>query len=149
MNTIQKIEHWGDEHHAKWLDFVRMALGIFILLKGISFISDTSILQKMIMQNNTFGFSGLMIVALEHVVAFIHITGGILITLGVVTRAAVVMQIPIVLGAILFVNFAAGFSSMNSELWLSILTLILLVLFWIEGSGPLSVDYMMKHKLIP
>jgi hypothetical protein len=31
MTVIQRIEHWGDVHHAKWLDVIRIVLGILIL----------------------------------------------------------------------------------------------------------------------
>jgi putative oxidoreductase len=97
MNVIRKIEHWGDVHQTKWLDFVRIILGLVIFGKGVSFISDTSTLQNLIVQNNIFGFSGMLISVAIHIVAFAHLVGGILITLGLVTRFAVVIQIPILI----------------------------------------------------
>ena len=144
MNTVQKIEHWGDVHHAKWLDVLRMVLGVIILLKGIAFVSNIDSLRELFVQNRVYGFSGLMAMALTHIVAFVHLVGGILIILGLVTRFAVVIQIPILIGAVFFVNIAKGFSMLNSELWLSVLVLMLLILFWVVGSGPYSVDYWMK-----
>lgn len=146
MNMVKKIEHWGDLHHAKWLDVIRIILGLLILSKGIAFINDTGVQQEWILQHNTFGFSGLMAVAVLHIVAFAHLVGGILIILGLVTRFAVVIQIPILLGAIFFVNISSGLSFLNSELWLSVIVLLLLVLFWIVGSGSYSVDHWMKTK---
>ena len=144
MNTVQKIEHWGDVHHAKWLDILRMVLGVIILLKGIAFVSNIDSLRELFVQNRVYGFSGLMAMALTHIVAFVHLVGGILIILGLVTRFAVVIQIPILVGAVFFVNITKGFSMLNSELWLSVLVLMLLILFWVVGSGPYSVDYWMK-----
>ncbi len=144
MNLVQKIEHWGDVHHAKWLDIMRIVLGVLILSKGISFIGDTEAQKDWILQNNTFGFSGLMAMAVVHIVAFAHLVGGVLITIGLVTRFAVVVQIPILIGAVFFVNLTKGFSPLNSELWLSIIVLMLLILYWIVGSGPYSVDHWMK-----
>lgn len=147
MNLVQRIEHWGDIHHAKWLDVIRIFLGLLILSKGIAFISDTEAQQEWMIQNSAFPFSGLMAMAVIHIVAFVHLVGGILITMGLVTRFAVVIQIPILLGAVFFVNMTKGFSPLNSELWLSVFVLMLLVLFWIVGSGPYSVDQWMKtHK---
>lgn len=143
MNAIQKVEHWGDAHHAKWLDAVRILLGLIIFSKGIALISDTSRQQDILFANN-FGFSEMMASVAIHIVAFAHLVGGILITIGLVTRFASVIQIPILLCAVAFVNIRAGFSALNSELWLSILVLFLLVLFWIVGSGPLSVDEQLK-----
>ncbi|WP_330221067.1 hypothetical protein [Pedobacter riviphilus] len=75
MNVIRKIEHWGDVHHSKWLDYLRIVLGLIIFGKGVSFVSDTSVLQNMITQNNVFGFSGMLISVAIHVVAFAHLVG--------------------------------------------------------------------------
>jgi putative oxidoreductase len=144
MNTVRKIEHWGDVHHSKWLDALRVVLGIIIFLKGVAFVSDTDALRELFVQNSVYGFSGLVAMALTHIIAFVHLVGGILIIMGLVTRFAVVIQIPILLGAVFFVNITKGFSPLNSELWLSVLVLMLLILFWVEGSGPYSVDYWMK-----
>lgn len=148
MNLVQKIEHWGDVHHAKWLDLIRIVLGLLIFFKGLAFIGDTDAQKDWILQNNTFGFSGLLVMALVHTVTFAHLVGGVLITFGLLTRFAVVVQIPILLGAVFFVNLTRGFSALNSELWLSVMVLMLLILFWIVGSGPYSVDQLMKdHKM--
>ncbi len=146
MNVIQKVEHWGDAHHAKWLDVVRIVLGLIIFSKGIALISDTNNQQEILITNSVFGFSGMMASVAIHIVAFAHLVGGILITIGLVTRFAAVIQIPILICAILFVNISNGFSALNSELWLSIIVFSLLVLFWIIGSGPFSVDQQLKRK---
>ena len=146
MNVIQKVEHWGDAHHAKWLDIVRIVLGLIIFSKGIALISDTGAQQEILINNSIFGFSGMMASVAIHIVAFAHLVGGILIIIGLVTRFAVVIQIPILICAIVFVNISNGFSPLNSELWLSLLVLCLLVLFWIVGSGPISVDHQIKRK---
>jgi putative oxidoreductase len=146
MTVIQKIEHWGDLHHAKWLDIIRIALGILIFSKGIAIVGNTLALQDLLLRNNVFGFSGMMASVAVHIVGFVHLVGGILIAIGLVTRFAVVIQIPILICAVLFVNLANGFSALNSELWLSMMVLLLLVLFWVVGSGPYSVDQNMKTK---
>jgi putative oxidoreductase len=56
------------------------------------------------------------------------------------TRMSVVFQMPILLGAIFFVNLTRGLTFVNSELWLSLIVFLMLVVFWIVGSGPFSVD---------
>ncbi|WP_316817741.1 DoxX family protein [Pedobacter nyackensis] len=146
MTVIQKIEHWGDVHHAKWLDVIRIVLGVLIFSKGIAIVSNTAALQDMLIQNNTWGFSGFMSSLGLHIVGFVHLVGGLLITIGLLTRFAAVIQIPILIVAVFFVNLSRGFSVLNNELWLSILVLLLLVLFWVVGSGPFSVDQMMKKR---
>jgi len=146
MTVIQKIEHWGDLHHAKWLDVVRVALGLLIFSKGIAIVSNTASLQDLLLQNNVFGFSGLMASLAVHIIGFVHLVGGLLIAIGLLTRFAAVIQIPILLCAVFFVNLAHGFSMLNNELWLSVIVLLLLILFWIVGSGPFSVDQAMKKR---
>jgi len=146
MTVIQKIEHWGDVHHAKWLDVIRIVLGLLIFSKGIAIVSNTAALQDMILQNDTYGFAGFMSSFGLHIAGFVHLVGGLFITIGLLTRFSAVIQIPILLCAVFFVNLSRGFSALNNELWLSIIVLLLLVLFWIVGSGPYSVDQAMKKK---
>ena|SRR2546428_8335322 len=141
MNLVQKAEHWGDTHHTVWLDVIRIALGIFIFIKGVSFVGDTGPLQELMGLH----FKSLP-VFIVHYIAFAHLVGGILIACGLLTRIAVAFQLPILFGAVFFVNITKGFTAINSELWLSILVLFLLIFYFIYGSGPLSVDeYMKKH----
>ncbi len=146
MNLIKKIELWGDAQHTKWLDVVRIVLGLLIFSKGIALISNTGYLQELLFQKNNFGFSQMMGIVALHLAAFTHLVGGILLTIGLVTRFASVIQIPIVLCAIIFVNISNGFSPLNAELWLSIIVLCLLILFWITGSGTISVDHRITRK---
>ncbi len=140
MTLVQKIEHWGDEHHPRWLDGIRIALGFILAAKGMMIIGNTAQVQFLLYSNHLFGFSELLVSMAIHIVVFIHLTGGTLIALGLLTRFAAVIQMPILLCAIVFVNIGQGFSVLNTELWLSVLVFCLLILFWIVGSGPLSVD---------
>jgi len=143
MNTIEKIETWGEKHHPKWIDLLRILLGFIILAKGYYFISHTDGLQQMIAKSRL----GTVSFLLAHYVAFAHLIGGILIAVGLVTRIAIIFQLPILIGAVLFVNSTTGFFSENStELWMSLLILFLLCFFLVEGSGPWSIDeYLRRH----
>ena len=96
MDAIHKIEHWADTHHPKWIDFIRVVLGLFILYKGILFISNTGALMNLIREADI----GFFHMALAHYVAFAHLVGGLLIAIGLLTRLAVVIQIPILLMAV-------------------------------------------------
>ncbi|GAA4445130.1 hypothetical protein GCM10023091_36290 [Ravibacter arvi] len=142
MNVFQRLEYWGDRHHPAWLDVVRIGLGVFLFAKGIGFISDTTRLTELV--------SGLRIdfwpVVAVHYVAFAHIFGGFLIAFGLLTRFACLVQIPILVVAVFFVNIRQGFSYLNSELWISLLCLFLTLLFYIVGSGRMSMDdWMRRH----
>jgi len=53
--------------------------------------------------------------------------GGILLITGVLTRFACLIQLPILLGAIIFINSSASSGSLFSELYISIIVFLLLV----------------------
>ncbi len=142
MNAIQRVERWGDVHHPAWLDIVRIALGLLLFMRGVSFISDTDQLVALIGGLKAFNIWTMTAV---HYVAFAHLVGGFLIAIGCLTRIAAWFQIPILFVAVFFVNISRGFSYFNSELWLSILTLALLILFAVAGSGRFSADAFMRH----
>jgi uncharacterized membrane protein YphA (DoxX/SURF4 family) len=99
-------------------------------------------LTEIMSKNGLLGAGGLGIAV--HVVVFANLLGGAMILFGLLTRAASIVLIPVLLGAIFLVNMQAGASQANSELWLSIIILFLLVLFAIEGSGKLSFDEWMR-----
>jgi len=44
MNYLQRLEYWGDRHHPRWMDIVRIALGIFLCYKGVDFLNNMSYL---------------------------------------------------------------------------------------------------------
>jgi len=138
MNLVHKIENWGDTHHPAVIDVLRIALGIFLLLKGVAFMENTADLKGIIESQDTIDFSSGVLVGLVYYVTFAHMVGGIMIALGILTRFSSIIQIPIVLGAV-FVNDQL-LSPINTQLWFSIVALILLVIFMIIGSGPLSLD---------
>ncbi len=142
MKLVSNIESWADSHHPKWLDIVRMFLGLVLITKGISFLGNTELFVTML-KNSTVEF---LSITIAHYVIIAHLMGGILITIGLLTRIAVLFQIPVLIGAIVFVNLSNGFFAINSDLPFSVLVLSLLIFFLIYGSGPLSVDsYIQKH----
>jgi putative oxidoreductase len=146
MNLLEKFEQWGDRHHPKWLDIIRIALGLFLCYKGVDFLRNASGLISLM--NSRQPFSSFIIVLLAHYVTFAHILGGIFLTIGMFTRAACLIQIPILIGAIIFINInvAKDTFSPYSELALSILVLLLLIYFLIIGNGPLSVKMPEEEK---
>src|ERR1700744_6016728 len=103
MNMVHKIEAWGDGHHPVVWDVLRIALGIFLLLKGVAFMQNTADLKALIESQNMIDFSSGMLVAMVYYVTFAHMVGGIMITLGILTRLSSIIQIPIIFGAV-FVN---------------------------------------------
>ena len=142
MNVIERIEHWGDAHHPRWLDLLRIVLGIVIFLKGVTFLADTESLRRLIEQTHIQIYTW----GVVHYIAFSHLVGGILIAIGLITRVAIGFQLPVLIGAVFFINITRGLSFLNSELWISLVVLVLLVVFFVIGSGPYSLDHQMRER---
>jgi putative oxidoreductase len=138
MSVFHRIESWGDNHHPKIIDIIRILLGLLLVLKGIAFLNNEAYLRDLIIQNHSLSQSPDLIMVILNYVTYVHLVGGALILLGLFTRLSAIFQLPIILGAIFFINDTRSY--VNSELWLSIIVLALLVLFMVIGSGPLSLD---------
>ena len=125
---------------AHWIDYLRILLGVIILAKGISFINDRDAVHALVEQTNF----QLSIWGAVHYVVFTHLVGGLFIILGFQTRLACILLLPVLFGAVFFINITNGFGFLNSELWLSIFVMCLLIVFVILGSGNFSLDKMMN-----
>jgi len=143
MNSIHKLVSWGDQHQPKILDLIRMVLGLLLLVKGIVFLNKAAYLRDLIIENQAIEQPPEVISAIIIYVTYVHLVGGAAIFLGLFTRLASLLQLPIVFGAVFFVNILSSF--VNSELWLSVLVLALLVMYVFIGSGPLSLDRLIRE----
>jgi|SRR6476620_5881513 len=123
----------------RWLTIVRIGLGFILFWKGISFIRDSSDLHLML-QRMAIGVIDKNSEWIAFLITYLNLLGGLFIAVGLFTKTSSVIQIPILIGAVFFVNTRHGLNQSNSELILSIIVLILLILFAIKGSGVLSAD---------
>lgn len=144
MDLLHRLEFWGDRHHPRWMDIVRIALGVFLVYKAVDFLNNMSDLVTLMSQNTSFGSFAYILAG--HYVVFAHLLGGILLIFGVLTRFACVIQIPVLIGAIFFVGTNKEMLRPYSELLVSIVVLLLLVYFLIAGNGPLSVKLDEEEK---
>lgn len=144
MNLVQRFEHWGDTHHPVWVDFIRMALGIFLCYRGYEFLQSMS--QMIGVMSNTFSFSQFALVLIGHYIVFAHLLGGFLLTIGLFTRFACLVQIPVLLGAIVFINQSGALMQPYAELALSVVVLLLLLYFLVVGNGPLSFEWYIDQQ---
>ncbi|MDR3711410.1 MAG: DoxX family protein [Puia sp.] len=142
MRITRGIENWGNTHHPKILDVIRMLLGILLVTKGYIFLNNAAYLRYLVIDTRAVNLPPRIITALIYYTIYIQLLGGVLIFLGLFTRLWCLLEAPIVFGAVFFVNITSPF--VNSELWLSILVLSLLLLFIIIGSGPLSLDRLLS-----
>ena len=136
MSFVTKFKEWTAAHNPKWLALIRVALGAALLLRGVNFLDNTAELQASI-DSSVFQSSSDWI---AHAVTWIHIVGGFLIIIGLFTRLASLVQMPILLGAIFFINSKKGFFTTETDLSYSIIVFLLLAVFVIEGSGQLSLS---------
>ncbi len=144
MNYFKKIEDWGDVHQSKWLAVFRILLGLIIFFKGLSFLENTDEINAMIANSAV----SIYAVALAHIVALAHLMGGVLITIGLMTRLACLFQVPILIGAIIFVMHKKDFSRfiLNSAFpfscWRCFSSLLFLVqekFPWISSCGRMNI----------
>ncbi|MBQ4818497.1 DoxX family protein [Aquimarina sp. MMG016] len=139
MPTIKSLNKWANAHTYYPLDLLRIALGVFLFLKGINFLSNSQILVDLLkpVQN----LAGAMIVI--HYVAPAHLIGGILIAFGLLTRWSVAAQIPLLIGAVV-INFVGEMNVAN--LVIATVVFLLCIFFFLYGSGKHSVDYYLKMQ---
>jgi putative oxidoreductase len=133
MTLQHKISDWTAAHNPKWLAFFRVALGLSLLLKGFAFFNNVLQFHDLIV--DSFHIDHFWV---DYAIIWINIVAGFLIILGVFTRIASLIQIPIVLGAIIFIHAHEGIFAFQSSLIFSILVLLLLIVFFIEGDGQAS-----------
>jgi putative oxidoreductase len=145
MDLIKSSEIWRIEHQqSKILAGLRVILGLVILYKGIYFVSHWRDLSSVLSQSQAhFGFGSS---TLAHLIALCHLCGGLFIAIGFLTRPSILFQIPLVLGAILFVNAPRSVYSVYSEWFLSVVILLGLLFFLYYGSGLYSAEVFLKRK---
>jgi len=123
----------------RWLTIIRIALGLILFWKAITFIRDSSNLQ-LLLQRMSIGVVDQNSQVIAFIITYVTLLGGLFIMVGLFTRTSSIIQIPILIGAVFFVNTKNGLNQSNSELILSAIVLLLLILFAIKGSGVLSAD---------
>ena len=145
MRTIDKM-HPGVQRpswaRTLWMDLLRIGLGLVILAKGIEF-GQHPLDARSVIDNSPLDFMDLLAV---HYVIMGQLVGGVLIILGLVTRLAVAAQIPILAGAVFFIQNHGIVSFYNGRLFAIVILALLLLFLW-YGSGYFSVDgYMKRHR---
>ncbi len=139
MGTIKALNKWANAHTYYLLDLLRAALGVFFILKGVAFMSDS---EAMALVMNPFReLPGSMMIM--HYVAAAHFVGGFFIIIGLLTRWCVALQMPIMIGAIL-TNFLGVM--MVSNLVQASVVFLACIFFLFYGSGKHSLDYYLKMQ---
>jgi uncharacterized membrane protein YphA (DoxX/SURF4 family) len=137
MNLLQRLEFWGDRHHPKWADILRFALGIFLCYKGIAFLENMSTMIGRM--SGMLPTSYFMLSIVGTYIVFAHLVGGLMLAVGLLTRVACIIQIPVLIGAIFFINQTEMFRPF-AQIAVTLIALAGLIYFLIAGNGPWSVD---------
>ncbi len=135
--TVKGLNKWANRHTSFPIDMLRIALGVFLFIKGTGFITNSQDLTDTF--SSVSNFSGGMFVF--HYVAAAHIMGGIMIAFGLLTRWAIWAQLPILIGAVI-INFIGTMDWGN--LLMAVITLAACIFFLIFGGGRHSADYYFK-----
>jgi putative oxidoreductase len=139
MNSVKELNKWANTHTYLPIDLLRVALGIFLFMKGIFFITNIQYLADLISPIDKIG-GGMFLI---HYIAPAHMVGGIMIVFGLLTRWAIIAQLPILVAAVI-INFMGEMHSQN--LLLALITLAICVFFLFYGSGKHSADYYFKMQ---
>ena len=137
MGRIKTWNKWANAHTYYGLDLLRVALGVFLIVKGISFMSEPAQMTEVMKPFEGVPGSWLTM----HYVVAAHFVGGFLIIIGLLTRWAALLQLPLLFGAVL-VNFLGEMNLTN--LLLATVVLAACIFFFFYGSGKHSVDYYLK-----
>ena|ERR1700741_1541739 len=141
MKTVVQLNKWANAHTNVLVDVLRVALGLFLVFKGIQFASRTDYVEHALgPMGKSLGVSFILV----HYVAMAHLFGGALITFGLLTRLCILVQLPILIGAVA-VNFAGEMDV--SALLQATAALLASVFFAIYGSGKHSADYNLKMNM--
>jgi uncharacterized membrane protein YphA (DoxX/SURF4 family) len=141
MELIKKLNKWANSHTYYPIDILRIALGVYMVYKGIYFFRDSQYLESLLLELNVDGLTALL--GTIHIVGLLHFGGGILVVFGLLTRLTLIIHLPIFVGAVL-INFFGVMHTPN--LIAASVVLIVSVFFIIYGSGKHSADYDLKME---
>lgn len=139
MNNVKSLNKWANAHTYLPVDLLRMALGVFLFMKGVYFFSNAQYLVDLLSPVDKFGGGMFMV----HYIAPAHLIGGILIFFGLLTRWAIISQLPILISAVI-INFMGQMHHQN--LLLALVSLVVCFFFLFYGSGKNSADYFFKMQ---
>lgn len=139
MGRIKTWNKWANAHSYYWIDLIRIGLGVFLIVKGVDFMSNLEQLRIVMKPFENWPGSW----AIMHYVVGAHFVGGLFIIFGLLTRWAVALQIPILIGAVL-TNILGEMYPL--QLLIALITLAACVFFFFYGSGKHSADYYLKMQ---
>ena len=170
MNWIDSMVPYRVPERNNWIHYLRIFLGGFIVYKGISFTigsdvlfnsisillgtlsplsTGSEIVDISIFSEVSMNLTSIFATFLLTYVITMHLIAGSLLIIGLYTRWVCLSQIPILLGAILFINFPLY--SINSAIYLELVTSIIvllgLIFFFLMGASVNSLDEFRRKEM--
>lgn len=131
MRDFREIQKWLEDHRDLGYGMVRVYLGIALTVRGLLMLLNPESIARLAGEQQLYMYYAYIVGA--------HLVGGLLLAMGMWTRLAALVQIPVLVGAIVLIHLGQGLMTAGQSLELASLVLILLSVFAIFGSGPLSV----------
>jgi uncharacterized membrane protein YphA (DoxX/SURF4 family) len=139
---MRNVISWLDARRDLGFELLRIYLGIGLFMKGALFASDPDLLATM----TTEGRLDAWAYVIAHYVVVAHLCGGAMLALGLLTRLAAAAQLPVLLGAVLFVHMKDGLFERTQSLEFTLFVLFTLVLITLHGPGRWSLDYVLFER---
>ena len=118
---------------------IRIYLGIALFIRGWILLADPSEITRLAGAQQVYWWYSYIIGA--------HLIGGFMLATGLLTRFAALLQIPVLAGAVFFIHLEQGLMTVGQSLELASLVLVLLIIYFVFGSGIFALDnYIAKYK---
>lgn len=137
-NDLQQLLARLYRFRAHAFDLLRMYLGLGLLVRGMLFIADANSFMDLVGANSS---AMLRSTVLLHYVALSHLLGGFMLLTGLLSRVGALIQIPVLVGAVFVEEMAGGLTAGTQGFEIAMLTLFLLILIFLYGSGKISSDH--------
>ena len=134
MAIIQNLNEKNDLAYA----LMRIFLGLALFIRGVVFFSNPGALIELAGDESLYMWFSYVTIS--------HLAGGLLLAAGFFTRLGALLQIPVLFGAVFVVSAQEGLATANQSLELAALVLFMLVVYFIFGSGSLSLDEYLAKK---
>ncbi|WP_340105369.1 DoxX family protein [Rhodohalobacter sp. 8-1] len=143
MNAAESSsqQSWFVSNRHFAIEFLRIFLGGLLFTKGYIFIENINEIYGLIEENME--YSSFVI---AHYVAIAHLVGGLMLLFGLYTRLASIIQLPVLIGAVFFIDTQDTMLATGSQFEYSILVMVLLLVFTVYGGGKWSADHRIIRK---
>ena len=131
MKSLTSIRIWG-ENHPKWVGYLRITLGFVLIWRGVSFLLNLNLLDLYLKETGIDDLSlglSISINFLAQLIVILNVFGGICIVLNIYARMFTLYNLPILVGAVFFVNMRQDAFSAHSQFWIPLVVLICIISF--------------------